>query len=135
MLKLFLTPTKVGGGGGVEVPLVTMSYDVTGGHAGVMITYAAVENNQLAKKVVDAPDGSSGTITFYPGAGLEITSNTYIDNSWGGMPNVVYPMVELSITDDIAEYYVGGDGQARDMIWLAVRKDDHDGKHLTITTV
>ena len=86
------------GGGGVEIPLRTITYEVSGVSNSVILRYATVEDGALIVKETTAANNSTGSVTLFPGAGCYVESAP-IRDSWTGEES--YPSVSLNIS-----YYV-----------------------------
>lgn len=99
------------GGGGVEIPLRTIPYEVREGFNTVILTYVTVENNTLVSKSVEASANSNGSITFLAYAGIQIESTEATD-SWG---TTSYPSISV---DDTGGYFVGEQGANASMIYI-----------------
>ena len=122
LLKAACDNAGSGGGGGVNAPLVAITYEVSGGD--VLISYETVENNEIVSKAIDAPGGSGGTLSVFRLAGIHISSKE-IEDDWTG--DTLYPAVQVN-----SDYYVGGTGHSYDVIWIPSFPLD-DGTHFTIT--
>lgn len=102
----------ISGGGGIEVPLRTITYEVGEGFNTVKLQYVTIENNSLITKITEAAANSTGSITLVSGTGCDIES-TRVQNDWTGED--IYPSIQVT-----TGYYVGGNGTDRSMIYIPV---------------
>lgn len=110
-------------GGGVEIPLRTITYEVGEGFNTVKLRYMTVENGSLIDKETEASANSNGSISLLSGAGCDIES-TPVTNAWTGEES--YPNIETN-----TGRYVGGNGADYSIIHISgMNLEDH----LEITT-
>lgn len=107
-----------GTGGGIEIPLRTITYEVGEGFNTVKLRYMTVENGSLIVKETEASANSNGSISLLSGAGCDIES-TPITNAWTGEES--YPNIETN-----TGRYVGANGSDYSIIHISgMDLEDH----------
>lgn len=120
-----------GSGGGVEIPLRTITYEISGVSGAVLLRYATVENGALIVKETRALNNSTGSITLVPIAGCYVESEAIVD-SWSG--EEMYPTISLSGGDGSSiSYYVNA---GSDFALQFIHESDLEWvEHLVINTL
>ena len=113
-------------GGGIEVPMRTITYEVGEGFNTVILTYVTVENDTVVSKSVEASANSNGSITFLAYTGIQLES-TEVTDSWGESS---YPSISV---DDTGGYFVGEQGANASMVYIPAVSCESIDK-LVITT-
>lgn len=109
---------EASGGGGVEIPLRTITYEVGEGFNTVKLRYMTVENGSLIVKETEASANSNGSISLLSGAGCDIES-TPVTNAWTGEES--YPNIETN-----TGRYVGANGSDYSIIHISgMDLEDH----------